>query len=218
MDQFYYSEQSEIVLWKQQRKISVTYIRCFDKQTAVMYSFEGDFRRKPVQSLGGASKHQQRDILLQRAQIERQKREVCSKQTTIQCFLSAKSVKSNRNLGDRTTVPPSSSPFSEDGGLGFFRNKISARNLKLYSSITSTRLPSTSSNPLWTAWNFSLTHLKMWTNWFGCPSLLLRTRQISCMNVSRTDPMYSVWLIFWTWLSISYPTPLCLFLIRVKNL
>jgi len=44
-----------------------------------MYSFEGDFRRKPVQSLGGASKHQQRDNLLQRAQVERQKREVWSK-------------------------------------------------------------------------------------------------------------------------------------------
>ena len=41
-----------------------------------MYSFEGEYRRKPVQSLGGASKHSQRDIFLQRTQLERQKREV----------------------------------------------------------------------------------------------------------------------------------------------
>ena len=41
-----------------------------------MFSFEGNFRRKPIQSLGGASKHEQRDILLHRAQVERQKREV----------------------------------------------------------------------------------------------------------------------------------------------
>jgi len=41
-----------------------------------MYSFEGEFRRRPIQSLGGASKHQQRDIFLQKTQLERQKREV----------------------------------------------------------------------------------------------------------------------------------------------
>jgi ubiquitin-protein ligase E3 C len=41
-----------------------------------MFSFEGEYRRKPVQSLGGASKHSQRDIFLQRTQLERQKREV----------------------------------------------------------------------------------------------------------------------------------------------
>ena len=41
-----------------------------------MFSFRGDFRRKPVQSLGGgALKHVQKDILIQRAQLERQKRE-----------------------------------------------------------------------------------------------------------------------------------------------
>ncbi|XP_046457732.1 ubiquitin-protein ligase E3C-like isoform X1 [Daphnia pulex] len=40
-----------------------------------MFSFEGEYRRKPVQSLGGASKHSQRDIFLQRTQLERQKRE-----------------------------------------------------------------------------------------------------------------------------------------------
>ena len=41
-----------------------------------MFSFEGEFRRKPIQSLGGASKHQQRDLFLQKTQLERQKREV----------------------------------------------------------------------------------------------------------------------------------------------
>jgi len=55
-----------------------------------MFSFEGDFRRKPVQSLGGASKHQQRENLLQRAQVERQKREELRRQnhsaTVIQSF------------------------------------------------------------------------------------------------------------------------------------
>ncbi|XP_046334142.2 ubiquitin-protein ligase E3C-like [Haliotis rufescens] len=40
-----------------------------------MYSFEGDFRRKPVQSLRGASKKEQKESLLKRAQEERQKRE-----------------------------------------------------------------------------------------------------------------------------------------------
>ena len=41
-----------------------------------MFSFEGEYRRKPVQSLGGVSKHQQRESLLQKAQIERTKRQV----------------------------------------------------------------------------------------------------------------------------------------------
>jgi len=39
-----------------------------------MFSFRGEYRRKPVQSLGGgASKHVQRDILIQRAQLEEAK-------------------------------------------------------------------------------------------------------------------------------------------------
>lgn len=41
-----------------------------------MYSFEGEFRRRPQQNLSGASKKQERNELLQRAQNERQKREV----------------------------------------------------------------------------------------------------------------------------------------------
>ncbi|KAJ9576987.1 hypothetical protein L9F63_006424 [Diploptera punctata] len=40
-----------------------------------MYSFEGEFRRKPQQNLSGASKKQERNELLQRAQNERHKRE-----------------------------------------------------------------------------------------------------------------------------------------------
>ncbi|KAK3607654.1 hypothetical protein CHS0354_010642 [Potamilus streckersoni] len=40
-----------------------------------MYSFEGHFRRKPIQSLRGASRKEERDSLLQRVQAERQKRE-----------------------------------------------------------------------------------------------------------------------------------------------
>lgn len=40
-----------------------------------MYSFEGEFRRRPQQNLSGASKKQERNELLQRAQNERHKRE-----------------------------------------------------------------------------------------------------------------------------------------------
>lgn len=40
-----------------------------------MYSFEGEFRRKPQQNLAGASRKQERSELLIRAQNERQKRE-----------------------------------------------------------------------------------------------------------------------------------------------
>ncbi|PSN48070.1 hypothetical protein C0J52_03451 [Blattella germanica] len=41
-----------------------------------MYSFEGEFRRKPQQNLSGASRKQERNELLQRAQNERHKREI----------------------------------------------------------------------------------------------------------------------------------------------
>lgn len=41
------------------------------------YHFDGDFRRMPQQSLGGASKVEERSELIRRAQAERQKREVC---------------------------------------------------------------------------------------------------------------------------------------------
>ncbi|XP_035826355.1 ubiquitin-protein ligase E3C isoform X2 [Aplysia californica] len=40
-----------------------------------MYSFNGDFRQKPIQSLRGASKNEQKETLLRRAQEERLKRE-----------------------------------------------------------------------------------------------------------------------------------------------
>lgn len=40
-----------------------------------MFSFEGDYRRKPQQNLAGASKRGERTALLQHAQLERQKRE-----------------------------------------------------------------------------------------------------------------------------------------------
>ncbi|XP_041360114.1 ubiquitin-protein ligase E3C-like [Gigantopelta aegis] len=40
-----------------------------------MYSFEGDFKQKPVQSLRGASKKEPKNLLLQRTQEARQKRE-----------------------------------------------------------------------------------------------------------------------------------------------
>ncbi|CAE1170740.1 UBE3C [Acanthosepion pharaonis] len=40
-----------------------------------MYSFEGEFRRGPVQSFGGASRKEHREDLIRRAQEERQRRE-----------------------------------------------------------------------------------------------------------------------------------------------
>lgn len=44
----------------------------------VMYSFEGDFRRKPQQNLAGASSQRKtdRDALILQTQQQRQKREV----------------------------------------------------------------------------------------------------------------------------------------------
>lgn len=40
-----------------------------------MYSFEGDYRRKPQQNLAGASRRDEKAALLQHAQLERLKRE-----------------------------------------------------------------------------------------------------------------------------------------------
>lgn len=42
----------------------------------MMYSFEGNFKRRPEQNLAGASRKETRDVLLKRAHQERQKREV----------------------------------------------------------------------------------------------------------------------------------------------
>lgn len=44
----------------------------------MMYSFEGNARRRPEQNLAGASRKESRDLLLKRAHLERQKREVRS--------------------------------------------------------------------------------------------------------------------------------------------
>jgi ubiquitin-protein ligase E3 C len=41
-----------------------------------MYSFEGDFRRKPEQNYAGASVHEPVSNLILRARYEREKREV----------------------------------------------------------------------------------------------------------------------------------------------
>ncbi|XP_029044161.1 ubiquitin-protein ligase E3C [Osmia bicornis bicornis] len=41
----------------------------------IMYSFEGDYRRKPQQNLAGASRRDEKSVLLQHAQLERLKRE-----------------------------------------------------------------------------------------------------------------------------------------------
>lgn len=42
---------------------------------AIMFCFEGDFRRKPQQNLAGASRRDEKAALLQHAQLERLKRE-----------------------------------------------------------------------------------------------------------------------------------------------
>jgi len=42
-----------------------------------MYSFEGEFRRKPEQNYAGASVHEPVSNLIQRARHEREQREVC---------------------------------------------------------------------------------------------------------------------------------------------
>jgi len=44
-----------------------------------MYSFEGEFRRKPEQNYAGASVHEPVSNLIQRARYEREQREVCFK-------------------------------------------------------------------------------------------------------------------------------------------
>ena len=50
----------------------------FVYEITIMYSFEGDFRRKPQQNLAGASAQHKtdRDTLIQQLQQQRQKREV----------------------------------------------------------------------------------------------------------------------------------------------
>lgn len=45
-----------------------------------MYSFDGDYRRRPIQSLGGVSKSSEREEIIRKAQQERQKRNILRKQ------------------------------------------------------------------------------------------------------------------------------------------
>ncbi|XP_054722716.1 LOW QUALITY PROTEIN: ubiquitin-protein ligase E3C-like [Uloborus diversus] len=56
-----------------------------------MYSFEGEFRRRPQQSLGGASRAVAREELLKKAQVERnqreEKRRIVQSAITIQSFV-----------------------------------------------------------------------------------------------------------------------------------
>ncbi|KAI0217696.1 Ubiquitin-protein ligase E3C [Lamellibrachia satsuma] len=62
-----------------------------------MYSFEGDFRRKPVQALGGVQKKEHRDALIERRQEERREREQSRRQqqsaVIIQAFCRASTVR-----------------------------------------------------------------------------------------------------------------------------
>lgn len=46
-----------------------------------MFSFDGDFRRKPLQSLGGSSQKSDRNTIIKNAQVERQRREQHRKET-----------------------------------------------------------------------------------------------------------------------------------------
>lgn len=59
----------------------------FVYEITIMYSFEGDFRRKPQQNLAGASAQHKtdRDTLIQQLQQQRQKREV-SANSCISCL------------------------------------------------------------------------------------------------------------------------------------
>ncbi|XP_023217636.1 ubiquitin-protein ligase E3C-like [Centruroides sculpturatus] len=77
----------------------------------MMYSFDGEFRQRPEQSLGGASKKLPREELLRKAALERQEREITRKKISaaikIQAFvrgcLSRKHNKINeRNQFDNT--------------------------------------------------------------------------------------------------------------------
>ncbi|OWF54780.1 ubiquitin-protein ligase E3C-like [Mizuhopecten yessoensis] len=70
-----------------------------------MYSFEGDFRRKPIQSLRGASKKEEKDQLLIRAQVERQRREEVRLQhesaTKIQAYFRSYAVRKQQMVAVR---------------------------------------------------------------------------------------------------------------------
>ena len=99
-----------------------------------MYSFEGEYRRKPVQSLGGASKHSQRDIFLQRTQLERQKREVSLALYNYAWFIKFEHIFSFqcRNCGDKTKVLLLFKLFFEGVNLDPFKSKSNVKSLKLF--------------------------------------------------------------------------------------
>ncbi|XP_067007893.2 ubiquitin-protein ligase E3C [Anabrus simplex] len=88
-----------------------------------MYSFEGQFRRKPEQNLAGASKKQEREELLQKVQHERHKREVFRKQhhstiliqSYVRSFLTRQHHKRlQRALFDETVQQAASQILDED--------------------------------------------------------------------------------------------------------
>jgi len=53
----------------------------------MMYSFEGEFRRKPEQNYAGASVHEPVSNLIQRARYEREQREVCDQTIIIKYYI-----------------------------------------------------------------------------------------------------------------------------------
>ncbi|XP_050422907.1 ubiquitin-protein ligase E3C [Adelges cooleyi] len=78
-----------------------------------MYSFEGEFRRKPEQNYAGASIHEPVSNLIQRARYEREKREearreqhrIIKVQSCVRSFLARKKIKQHyRKLFDNTVL------------------------------------------------------------------------------------------------------------------
>lgn len=60
-----------IVIFPQSRNRDVILLK---RNRNIMYSFEGDYRRKPQQNLAGASRRDGKSVLLQHVQLERLKR------------------------------------------------------------------------------------------------------------------------------------------------
>lgn len=58
-----------------QKKRTNRNVMLLKRNRNIMYSFEGDYRRKPQQNLAGASRRDEKSVLLQHAQLERLKRE-----------------------------------------------------------------------------------------------------------------------------------------------
>lgn len=88
-----------------------------------MYSFEGEFRRKPEQNYAGASVHEPVSNLIQRARYEREKREearreqrrVIRVQSCVRSFLTRKKIKHHyRTLFDNTVSNLKNKQLSEE--------------------------------------------------------------------------------------------------------